>query len=98
MPLASPLSNAPIATNEGVSGPNPVLTVREVATELRCSKAHVYKIIRGSVSGLSPLPALGLGRRRLVRRSTLEQWVAANERAPGDAILIASQKNHAVDA
>ena len=98
MPLPSPLSDASNAANEGVSGPNPVLTVDEVATELRCSKAHVYKIIRGTVSGLSPLPALGLGRRRLIRRITLEQWVAANERASGDAILIASQKNHAVDA
>jgi len=77
---------------------NDVLTATEVAIELRCSKAHAYNIINGRVAGVSPLPAISAGRRRLVRRSTFEQWKAANERASGDAILIASQKNHAADA
>ena len=75
-----------------------VLTVDEVAKDLRCSKAHVYKVINGVVAGVSPLPAIGIGRRRLVRRSTLEQWKRSNERARHDGILIASLKNHAADA
>ncbi len=75
-----------------------VLTVSEVATDLRCSKAHVYKAINGDVLGVSPLPAITMGRRRLIRRSSLEQWKRANERAPGDAMMIASRKIHAVDA
>ena len=75
-----------------------VMTVEEVSRDLRCSKAHIYNIINGLVPGLSPLPTISLGRRKLVRRSTLDQWKQANERAPGDAILIASLKNHAVDA
>jgi excisionase family DNA binding protein len=82
----------------GPDSSDEVLTATEVAMELRCSKAHVYNVINGSVAGVSPLPAIAMGRRRLIRRSTLEQWKAANERAPSDAILIASQKNHAVDA
>jgi excisionase family DNA binding protein len=57
-----------------------ILTVTEVAEDLRCSKAHVYKAILGSVEGVSPLPAISLGRRRLVRRSTLEEWKRSNER------------------
>jgi excisionase family DNA binding protein len=75
-----------------------ILTVCEVAKDLRCSKAHVYKVINGTVAGVSPLPAIGMGRRRLVRRSTLEQWKRSNERAAGDGILIASLQNHAGDA
>lgn len=75
-----------------------VLTITEVAKDLRCSKAHVYRTINGLVPGVSPLPAISLGRRRLVRRSTLEQWKRANERAPSDAIMIASLRVHAVDA
>ena len=77
---------------------NAVLTVAEVAEDLRCSKAHVYKTINGLVPGVSPLPAILLGRRRLVRRSSLEQWKRLNERAAGDAIMIASPKIQAVDA
>jgi excisionase family DNA binding protein len=57
-----------------------VLTISEVATELRCSKAHVYNTINGKVRGVSKLPAIPMGRRRLVRRSSLETWKRANER------------------
>jgi excisionase family DNA binding protein len=57
-----------------------ILTVAEVAKDLRCSKAHVYHAINGTVPGVSPLPAIIMGRRKLIRRSTLEQWKAANEK------------------
>jgi excisionase family DNA binding protein len=56
-----------------------ILTIQEIALELRCSKAHVYKVIAGKVAGVSPLPALSIGRRRLVRRGTLDQWKTDNE-------------------
>jgi excisionase family DNA binding protein len=57
-----------------------VLTVDEVAKELRCSKAHVHNLINGKVSGTQPLPSVCPGRRRLVRRETLIAWIIANER------------------
>lgn len=56
-----------------------ILTIEETARELRCSKAHVYNVIAGKVAGVSPLPALSIGRRRLVRHATLEQWKRENE-------------------
>jgi excisionase family DNA binding protein len=56
-----------------------ILTVAEVAAELRCSKAHVHNAIRGRVARVSLLPAICMGRRKLIRRSTLEQWKTANE-------------------
>ena len=56
-----------------------VLTVREVADILRCSKAHVCKIINGQVAGTPRLPSITLGRRKLVRRLTLLSWLAENE-------------------
>ncbi len=63
---------------------NDILTVAEVAAELRCSKAHVYKAINGKVTGVSRLPAILMGRRRLVRRTTFEAWKTANEgQTPG---------------
>jgi excisionase family DNA binding protein len=70
-----------------------VLTIPEVAAELRCSKAHVYNVINGRVKGVSSLPAIIMGRRKLIRRSTLDRWKCANERDDrGNAILAPSPK------
>ena len=43
---------------------NEILTVAEVALELRCSKAHVYNVIAGRVDGVCALPAISMGRRK----------------------------------
>jgi excisionase family DNA binding protein len=59
--------------------PDEILTVSEVAAELRCSKAHAHNAINGELAGVSPLPAIKMGRRRLVRRSALELWKQQNE-------------------
>lgn len=58
-----------------------ILSAVEVAQELRCSKAHVYNVILGRVDGVTPLPTISMGRRQLVRRSSLEQWKQSNEHA-----------------
>jgi excisionase family DNA binding protein len=52
-----------------------ILTVIEVAAELRCSKAHVHNIITGKVGSLPPLPVLRIGRRVLIRREALLRWM-----------------------
>jgi len=57
-----------------------LLTLNDVAEILRCSKAHVSKAVRGEVHGITPIPAIGLGRRKLVRRESLLQWIEANDR------------------
>jgi excisionase family DNA binding protein len=69
-----------------------ILTVAEVAAELRCSKAHVHNAIRGKVAGVSLLPAISMGRRKLIRRSTLEQWKSANENGPSGGRISESQE------
>jgi len=56
-----------------------ILTIPEAARELRCSKAHVLNLIKGKVRGARPLPSVWMGRRRVVRRSTLDSWIRANE-------------------
>jgi len=59
---------------------NRVLTVPEVAQALRCSKAHVHNLINGKVRDAKPLPSVRIGRRRLVRRASLDEWITANEK------------------
>jgi excisionase family DNA binding protein len=75
-----------------------VMTIEEVAADLRCSKAHVYNAINGRVTGVSALPAIAMGRRKLVRQSTLEAWKQTNEKALGRDMLPAALEVGAVDA
>jgi excisionase family DNA binding protein len=73
-----------------------ILTVAEVAGDLRCSKAHVYNVLKGAVQGVAPLPSIRVGRRRLIRRSTLEKWKRANERTV-DALDVTIRSSPEVD-
>lgn len=57
---------------------DPILTVSEVAAELRCSKAHIYHLLNGDVDGLTVLPHLALGRNKVIPRSALERWKTDN--------------------
>ena len=49
-----------------------ILTVKEVARELRCSKAHVFNAIAGRLRNVTRLPAIRMGRRKLIRRTTVK--------------------------
>jgi len=60
-----------------------LLTVADVAELLHCSKAHVCNAIAGRVRGCAAIPAVSLGRRKLVRRGTLLAWIARNESGGG---------------
>jgi hypothetical protein len=56
-----------------------ILTLNEVASILRCSKAHVSNVINGRVPGMPKLAHLPLGRRKVVRREWLDRWMEANK-------------------
>ena len=72
-----------------------VLTVRDVALELRCSMAHVQRVINGRVKNVSRLPAIRMGRRMLVMRDALEDWKRGNEQGDDDVMIVASRINAA---
>jgi excisionase family DNA binding protein len=64
-----------------------LLTLSEVAKLLHCSKAHVCKAVAGRVPGCPPIPAVSLGRRKLVRRASLLSWIERNEQAVTPAMI-----------
>jgi excisionase family DNA binding protein len=66
-----------------------VLTVAEVARELRCSKAHVHNIVAGKVPNLPPLPVLRIGRRVLIRTEGLKAWMLSVEARETEAQKVA---------
>jgi excisionase family DNA binding protein len=68
-----------------------ILTVKEVARELRCSKGHIFNAIAGRLRNVTRLPAIRMGRRKLIRRHTLEQWIEANEIDSPRRVTLASE-------
>ena len=68
--------------NSGIQ-PTPqreVLTLREVASILHCSKTHVSNAVNGKVPGLPRPTHVAIGRRILIRREWLVEWMEANKR------------------
>jgi hypothetical protein len=57
-----------------------ILTTAEIAAELRCSKAQVYRLLNGDVRNVPKLPCICLGRKKVVRRSSFEGWKQENEK------------------
>lgn len=56
-----------------------ILTTTEVAAELRCSKTHVQHAINGKLPGVPRLTHISMGRRKLIRRDWLNQWLEASK-------------------
>jgi len=75
-----------------------VLTVAEVAARLRCSKAHVCNAINGKVKGVTRLPAINMGRRKLVRLESLIVWLSQNDPDGKNVKIGSSQAIDAVNA
>jgi excisionase family DNA binding protein len=75
-----------------------VMTIPEVAAELRCSRSHVYKLLDGLVPDVSPIPHICLGRKKLVRRAALERWKLEIENNSPSATLAAEPNINTVDA
>jgi hypothetical protein len=56
-----------------------VLTIKEVAEILRCSKGHVQNVMVGRIPGVPKLAHLSVGRRKLIRKEWLQQWMEAHK-------------------
>lgn len=68
-----------------------VLTISEIATLLRCSRAHVQKALVGRVARVPQLAHVTMGRRKLVRKEWLDQWM--EEGKTGKSDFVAGARN-----
>jgi excisionase family DNA binding protein len=69
-----------VPTSKDTDNDRPLFTLAEAARFLRCSKAHVSNIVNRKVPDLPPFPVVRIGRRFLVRRDSLLQWLKSVER------------------
>ena len=90
----SKLSNLPGTCNQAPRRSDDMLTAAEIAAELHCSKALVYKLLNGEVAGITALPHLSLGRKKVVPRPQFELWKQHNLRGK----ISPNSEMNAVDA
>jgi excisionase family DNA binding protein len=57
-----------------------VLSLKDAADYLRVSKAHLSNVINGKVHGVPPVRSFRLGRRILIKREWIDEWL--NSTAP----------------
>lgn len=64
---------------EEQTGKRDVLTLSEIARILRCSKTHISNVLNGKVVGVPRLSHVAMGRRKLVLREWLDQWMESSK-------------------
>ena len=62
------------ALNNGAPG---VMSLKQAAAYLQVSKAHLSNVINGKVQGVVPVRSFRLGRRVLIKREWIDQWLDA---------------------
>jgi excisionase family DNA binding protein len=66
--------------NGKASGTRYLLTIPEVADELRLSKTTILRLIAGEVPNMPGLPSIRIGRRVLIRREALIRFTEQAEK------------------
>ena len=56
----------------------PVMTLTQAAAYLRVSKAHLSNVINGKVPGVPPVRSFRMGRRILIKREWVDEWMEAS--------------------
>jgi excisionase family DNA binding protein len=53
----------------------PVMTLKQAAAYLQVSKAHLSNVINGKVPGVPPVRCFRVGRRILIKREWVNDWL-----------------------
>ncbi len=51
------------------------MTLTQAAAYLRVSKAHLSNVINGKVPGVPPVRSFRMGRRILIKREWVDEWM-----------------------
>jgi excisionase family DNA binding protein len=54
-----------------------VMSLKQAASYLQVSKAHLSNLINGKVTGVPPVRSFRLGRRVLFKREWIDAWIEA---------------------
>jgi len=59
---------------------SPIMNLKQAAAYLQVSKAHLSKVINGKVHGVLPVRSFRVGRRVLIKREWIDQWLETERR------------------
>jgi excisionase family DNA binding protein len=57
-----------------------VMTLEQAAAYLQVSKAHLSNVLNGKVPGVLPVRSFRVGRRVLIKREWIDQWLETERR------------------
>jgi excisionase family DNA binding protein len=60
-------------------GHREIMDITAAANYLGVSRSHLSHILAGRIPGVPPIPHVRAGRRALIRRSVIDQWILAQE-------------------
>ena len=66
-------------TGQEAIGYREIMDMKAAAEYLGVSRSHLSHILGGKVPGLPPIPHVRAGRRALIRRSVIDQWILQQE-------------------
>jgi excisionase family DNA binding protein len=59
---------------------SPVMTLKQAAAYLQVSKAHLSNVVSGKVAAVPPLRCFRIGRRVLIKREWVDNWLETANR------------------
>ena len=78
---------------------SPVLSLKQAADYLQVSKAHLSNVINGKISGVPPVRSFRVGRRVLIKREWIDEWLeTANHEVARSAKIQSMPSISAFDA
>ena len=63
-----------------ITGPSAVMSLKQAAAYVQVSKAHLSNVLNGKVVGDPPLRSFSIGRRVLIKREWLDEWLETSGR------------------
>ena len=60
-------------------GHREIMDIKTAANYLGVSRSHLSHILAGKVSGVPAIPHVRAGRRALIRRAVIDQWILEQE-------------------
>ena len=62
-------------------GHREIMDIRAAANYLGVSRSHLSHILAGKVPGVPAIPHVRAGRRALIRRTVIDQWILEQEQS-----------------
>ena len=80
MPSPIPENHTNHESKSSVPALREILDMKTAATYLGVSRSHLSHMLAGKVPGIPAIPHVRAGRRALIRRAVIDEWMLKQER------------------